>query len=74
MIPVEVTEALLQREKSWGPVELGLKQDKVWVDRGKVGAGGSRYQAGMPRVRLGRERVAMTGTVYTPRGGARNGI
>ena len=33
VVPVEVTEALLQQEKSWGPVEPGLKQYKVWVDQ-----------------------------------------
>ena len=68
-----MTKALVQRENSWGPVELGSKQDKVWVDQARLGWR-SRYQMGIPRVRLGRERVAMTGTVYTPSGGARNDI
>ena len=71
---IEVTEALMQREKSWGLVELRSKKYKVWVDQARWGFGGSRYQTGIPRVKLGRERVAMTGTVYTPGGGARNGI
>ena len=31
--PIEVVEALLEREKSWGPVEPGSKKYKVWVDR-----------------------------------------
>ena len=58
-----MVEALEPQEKSWGPVEPGSKQDKVWVD-----------QAGIPRVRLGMDKVAITGTKNAPGGGSRNNI
>ena len=37
-------------------------------------AGGLRYQTGIPKVKLGRERVAEIGTKEAPGGGARKGI
>ena len=35
---------------------------------GGVSAGGVRYHTGIPKVKLGRERVAMMGTEQTPAG------